>query len=60
MNDVKDEAGARSKRFPLNLFLVIGAIVVLTAGGLLFFTQASSSAGCVDKGPCMLYFYADW
>jgi len=66
MNQERFESDARveaeGKPSPANrrLILVLGAILVLAAGGFLIFLQADADAGCVGKGPCMLYFYAEW
>ena len=61
MNEQKPETEERTAALPINLNLVfiIGAVIVLIAGGILLFTQASSKSGCAGEGPCMLYFYAD-
>jgi hypothetical protein len=40
--------------------VAIGVVAVLIGGGVLLFQNASSGAGCVGEGPCMLYFYTDW
>lgn len=39
------------------LLLLLGAVIILTAGGFLFADQVSPAANCVGEGPCMLYFY---
>jgi hypothetical protein len=41
-------------------FAIVAAVLVLVAGSLIFFQQASSSPDCEGQGPCMLYFYTDW
>ena len=53
---------AEGKASPVNrrMVLILGAILVLAAGGMLIFLQADAVAGCVGEGACMLYFYADW
>jgi len=51
-----------SKPSPPNrrLILVLGAILVLAAGGFLIFLQTDADQGCAGEGPCMLYFFAEW
>jgi hypothetical protein len=39
--------------------LIIGGVVLLIIGGILFLPQVSSSPGCEGMGACILYFYAD-
>jgi hypothetical protein len=59
-NDGQVQAETKPSAHSRRMVLVLGAILVLAAGGFLIFLQADADVGCVGEGPCMLYFYAEW